>query len=242
MSAPAWALIAGAELRMLTRSVPAVAMGVVLPAALGLLIVWAEHDTGRAGRGTASGLQLTVLLTLTAYGMGTTTLVSRRTQSVLKRLRTSGSSDAAVLTGILLPSALLMLLQTLVVVGAGGGRLPGRIWAPVAAMVAGTLVAGLFAVVTSGWTASPEVAQLTTAPLSLAFLGGAFWAARTPAAEVGWWMFVLPGVPVTQLTRLGWDEPGMTTAGGLGAAAALLILAVAVAPLAVRAARWDPRL
>jgi ABC-2 type transport system permease protein len=242
MSIPAWALIAGAEVRMLIRSVPAVVMGVVLPAALGLLIVWAEHDTGRAGRGAATGLQLTVLLTFTAYTVGTTTLVSRRSQSVLKRLRTSGASDVAVLTGILLPAVLLMLLQTAVVVAAGGGRLPGRLWAPVAALVAGALVAGLFAVFTSGWTAAPELAQLTTTPLSLAFLGGAFWAARTPAAEVDWWMLALPGAPVTQLTRLGWDEPGLTTADGLVAAAALLILAVAVTPLAVRAARWDPRL
>lgn len=242
MSPPAWVLIAGAELRMLSRSASALAMGAVLPAALGLLIVWAEHDTGRAGRGTAIGLQLSILLALTAYGVGTTTLVSRRAQAVLKRLRTSGASDAAVLTGVLLPSALLMLLQTVIVVLAGGVRLPGRAWAPIAAVLAGILVAGLLAVITSGWTAAPELAQLTTSPLALAFLGGAFWAARTPASEVEWWMLMLPGVPVTQLARLGWEEPGTTTAGGLASAAALLILAVAVTPLVTRAMRWDPRL
>ena len=242
MNAPAWALIGGAELRMLARSAPAVVMGAVLPAALGLLIVWAEHDTGKAGRGAATGLQLTVLLALTAYGAGTTTLVSRRAQAVLKRLRTSGASDAAVLTGMLLPSALLTLLQTVIVVLAGGGPLPGRAWAPIAAVLAGLLVAGLFAVATSGWTAAPELAQLTTSPLALAFLGGAFWAARTPAAEVQWWMLALPGVPVTQLARLGWDEPEMTTTDGLVATAALLILAVAVTPFVTRLVRWDPRL
>lgn len=241
MRAPAWTLIAGAELRMLTRSVPAVALGVVLPAALGLLIVWAEHDTGRAGRGTSTGLQLAVLLALTPYGAGTGTLVSRRVQSVLKRLRTSGASDAAVLTGTLLPSALLTLAQAAVMVAAGGGRLPGRAWAALAALGAGVAVAALFAVLTSGWTAAPELAQLTTVPLALAFVGGAFWAARTPAAEVEWWMLALPGVPVTQLTRLGWDEPGIGPAGGLTAAAALLLLAAVLVPLAARAVRWDPR-
>jgi len=241
MRAPAWALIAGAELRMLGRSVPAVAMGAVVPAALGLLIVWAEHDTGRAGRGTAAGLQLVVLLTLTVHGMGTTTLVSRRTQSVLKRLRTSGASDAAVLTGTLAPSALLMLLQAVVLIVAGGGRLPGRPWAPIAAVGCGILVAGGYAVITAGWTAAPELAQLTTAPLALTFVGGAFWAARTPAPDVELWMLALPGVPVTQLARLGWDEPGMTTADGLAAAAALAILAGAVTLAAARVTRWDPR-
>jgi ABC-2 type transport system permease protein len=241
MRAPAWALIAVAELRMLSRSVPAVVMGAVLPAALGLLIVWAEHDTGRAGRGTATGLQLAVLLALTTYTAGTTTLVARRSQSVLKRLRLSGASDTAVLTGSLLPSALLMLLQGAVMVVAGGGQMPGDAWAPIIAIAAGILVAGVFAVVTSAWTPAPELAQLTTAPLALAFLGGAFWAARTPASEVEWWMLALPGAAVTQLTRLGWDEPGIGTAGGLAATAALVIVAAAVAPFAVRAFRWDPR-
>jgi ABC-2 type transport system permease protein len=241
MNAPRWALIAGAELRMLRRSVPAVAMGAVLPAALGLLIVWAEHDTGRAGRGTATGLQLTVLLALTTYVTGTTTLVSRRVQSVLKRLRTSGASDAAVLTGILLPSGSLMVLQAVIVFVAGGAWLPGPVWAPLTAVGAGILVAGLFAVVTARWTPAPELAQLTTTPLALTFLGGAFWVARTPATDVTWWMLSLPGAAVTQLARLGGNEPGMTTAGGLAATAALLILAAAVAPLAVRALRWDPR-
>ena len=102
-------------------------------------------------------------------------------------------------------------------------------------------MAGMFTVVTSGWTPAPELAQLTTAPLALAFLGGAFWAARTPASEVEWWMLVLPGVAVTQLTRLGWDEAGIGVAGGLAAAAALVIVAAVVAPFAVRAVRWDPR-
>jgi ABC-2 type transport system permease protein len=242
MRAPAWALIAAAELRMLTRSASALVMGAVLPAALGLLIVWAEHDTGRAGRGTAVGLQLSVLLALTAYGAGTTTLVSRRTQAVLKRLRTSGASDASVLTGMLVPAALLMMLQTVIVVMAGGGRLPGQVWAPIAAVTAGLLVAGLFSVATSAWTAAPELSQLTTTPLALTFLGGAFWAATTPPAEVTWWMLALPGVSVTQLGRLGWEQSGTTTSDGLAATAALLILAAVVAPLATRAMRWDPRL
>jgi hypothetical protein len=54
-------------------------------------------------------------------------------------------------------------------------------------------------------------------------------------------MFVLPGVPVTQLTRLGGGEPGVTTADGFAATAALLIVAAVIAPLAARTMRWDPR-
>jgi len=134
-----------------------------------------------------------------------------------------------------------MLLQGAVMVVAGGGQLPIHAWAPIIAIAAGILVAGIFAVVTSAWTPAPELAQLTTAPLALAFLGGAFWAARTPVSEVEWWMLGLPGVAVTQLTRLGWAEPGIGTAGGLAAVVALVVVAVAVAAFAVRAVRWDPR-
>src|SRR6185312_10324528 len=65
-------LIAGAELRMLTRSVPSVALAEVLPTALGALMVWAESDTGKAGDGATAALVVVTLLALTAYTAGTT--------------------------------------------------------------------------------------------------------------------------------------------------------------------------
>jgi hypothetical protein len=43
------------------------------------------------------------------------------------------------------------------------------------------------------------------------------------------------------IDRLGWDEPGIGTAGGLAAAAALVGVAAVMASFAVRVVRWDPR-
>ena len=231
--------LAVAELRLLARSPYAIVMAGVLPAALGLLIVWAEQDSGQAGPGGAGALVLVSLVAFTAYTGGTTTLAARRRQFVLKRLRTSGLPDAAVLAAALIPMFLLTLAQTAVLTGVliGAGQPPDRPWLLVAAALAGTLAGCVLAVPTATVTSSPEWAQLTTGPIALAFFGGALWAAQTPPAQVTWWMLAVPGVPVTQLARAAWGGgPGVPAA-----VAALVVLSAVVAPLAVRTFAWDPR-
>ena len=238
---PAWLLIAGAELSMMRRSPATLILAAVLPTALGLLIVWAENDTGRGGRGAAAGLILVTLLALTAYTAGTTALVARRQQFVLKRLRMSGASDAAIVAGVLTPPALLTLLQTVVlfsIMAAAGGPAPDRPAVLAAAIAAGIVAACVLAVATAAFTGAPELAQLTTSPVTLAFVGGGFWVVRTPPADVTWLMLALPGGSVTQLARIAW--PGPAT-GATTAIAALLLLTAAGTPLAVRIFRWDPR-
>jgi len=239
---PAWLLIAAAEVTVLRRSVFSVSMAAVLPTALGLLILWAEQDTGRAGWGAAAGLVLVTLTAFTAYVGGTTTLAARRQQFVLKRLRMSGASDTAIVAGMLAPLALLTGLQTVVLFGilaAVDGLAPVRPVPLLAAVGLGTLVAGTLAVLTAGFTATPELAQLTTSPIALAFVGGGLWAARIPAEQVSWAMLALPGAAVTQLARIAWREPGATDPAG--AVLALVLLAVVAMPLAIRQLSWDPR-
>lgn len=238
----AWLLIAGTEVTLLRRSGFALVFGVVLPVALGLSILWAEADTGRAGQGAGVGLVLVTLMTLTAYVSATTTLAARRQQSVLRCLRHSGASDLAILLGSLVPSALLTLAQTamlLGVVAAADGL--GRV-KPVPlllAIVAGTAVACALAALTAAFTSAPELAQLTTTPIALAFLGGALWTARVPPDEVSWSMLALPGAAVTQLARLAWQMPG--AAGQLPAVLSLTLTAVAAAAIASRVFIWDLR-
>lgn len=238
----AWLLIAGSELRLLRRSAFAVVMAAVLPAALAALIVWAEGDTGKAGWPAAAGLSSVTLIAFTMYAAGTTNLVVRRQQFVLKRLRTSGASDTAVVAGVLTPFVVLTLLQTVLlfgIVAVADGRAPAAPWLPAVAVGAGTVVAGLLAVATATITSAAELAQLTTAPVALAFCGGGLWVAATAPGDVTWAMLALPGGSVTQLTRLGWHD---AAPGGLTAAVAALLLVAAVGtPLAVRALRWDPR-
>ena len=231
--------LVGAELRLLARSPYAIVMAGVVPAALGLLIVWAEQDSGQAGPGGSAGLVLVSLMAFTAYTGGTTTLSARRRQFVLKRLRTSGLPDAAVLAAALVPMVLLTLAQAAVLAGImiGAGQPPGRPWLLVLAALAGTVAGGVLAVPTATVTSAPEWAQLTTGPIALAFFGGGLWAAQTPAAEVTWWMLAVPGVPVTQIARAAWDGgPGVSAA-----VTALVLLSAVVAPFAVRTFAWDPR-
>ncbi|MDI6100283.1 ABC transporter permease [Actinoplanes sp. NEAU-A12] len=224
------------------RSGLTVALGVVLPVALGLLILWAEADTGRAGPGVAVGLLLSTLMALTAYVSATTTLAARRQQSVLRRLRNSGASDTAILTGTLVPSAMLSVAQTVVLLGvvAAADGLGGVAAVPlVLAVMTGTAVACAFAALTAAFTSAPELAQLTTTPIALAFLGGALWTAQTPPGEVTWMMLSLPGAAVTQLARIAWQEPG---AGGLlPAVVPLALAAVAAVGTASRVFTWDLR-
>ena len=231
--------IIAAELRLLTRSWFAVVMAGVLPAAVGLMIVWAEQDTARAGWGGAAGLLLNSLVALTAYASGTTALAARRQQFVLKRLRMSGVADPAILAAMLTPVFLLTLAQAavLMVFVAAAGHRPANPGLLVVATLGATAAGCALALATAVVTPTPEVAQLTTAPIGLAFLGGALWALQTPPGEVDRAMLAVPGVPVTQIVRSAWDGGGPAGASIV----ALAVLTVVVLPGAVRLFSWDPR-
>jgi ABC-2 type transport system permease protein len=189
----------------------------------------------------AAGLLLVTLLELTSYTCGTTTLAARRQQFVLKRLHLSGAADAAILAGILTPIALLTLVQTRVLFGVlalaeGIARVDPL---PLLAAVGGEIVAaGVLAIATAAVTPAPELAQLTTAPIALAFAGGGLWVVRVPVADVGWPMLALPGAAVTQLARLA-AEPGAGSAAP--AIVALTAVSVIVGLVAIRVICWDPR-
>jgi ABC-2 type transport system permease protein len=231
---PAWLLIAGAELTLLRRSPFTLTTAAVLPTVLGLLIVWAENDTARAGWSSTAGLLLVTLMTFTAYGSGTTVLAARRQQFVLKRLRHSGATDLAIVTGILVPPALLTLLQTalLFTLVTAIDTFPPIGPAPLLlALATGTAVACVLAVATAAFTPTPETAQLTTTPISLALVGGALWSFHFPPGELPWYALPLPGAAITELTRTG----------SLPALSALLLLTALVTPVAMRAFTWDPR-
>ncbi|MET8152295.1 hypothetical protein ACIBSW_10730 [Actinoplanes sp. NPDC049668] len=232
-------LIAGAELRMLTRSVPAMVLAGALPTALGALIVWAESDTGKAGDGATAALVVVTLMALTAYTAGTTALASRRQQFVLKRLRLSGARDTAILAGVLAPAVVLTLLQAALlfaIVAVAGAPGPSRPLAPVLALAAGTALAGVLAVGTAAFTSAPEYAQFTTVPIALAIMGGGYRVAVAPPGDVSAALLALPGSAVAQLTRSGWEAVPT-----LPALVALALAFVLAAPLALRLFGWQPR-
>ena len=227
-----WLLIACAELTQLRRNLFTIAMAAVLPTALGLLVLWGESDTGKAGTGGATGLLLVMLMTSTAYVAGTTTLAARRRQFVLQRLRSSGAGDLAIVAGILTPTTLLTLLQATLFYGlvlALGGPPQISLGPVIAACLAGTAVASVLAVGTAALTSAPELAQLTTSPIGLAFFGGSLWFLNYTPEEVRWPLLLLPGAAVTQLARDGWQAGPLLALALVGAVGAL-----AAARLAVR--------
>ncbi|MGX6606135.1 ABC transporter permease [Micromonosporaceae bacterium Da 78-11] len=231
--------LAAAEFRLLVRSPFAIVMAGVVPTMLGFLIVWAEQDSRKAGWGGAAGLLLATLVAFTAYTGGTTALAARRQQFVLKRLRVSGVRDTAILASVLAPVAVLTLVQAVVLFGilATAGHRPAQPGFLTVAALAGTAAGGALAVATAVVTSTPELAQITTSPIALAFCGGGLWAVRTPPAEITWSMLAVPGVPITQLTRSAWDGgPDM-----IPSVVAVLVLTVVATPIAVRLFVWDPR-
>jgi ABC-2 type transport system permease protein len=145
---------------------------------------------------------------------------------------------------MLLPLALLVVVQAVVLVGttiAVTGEWPHAWWPLVLATIGGTALAAALAFVTAAFTATPEMAQVTTLPVFLALFGGAFWVAATPPGEVTWAMLAVPGGAVAQLVRLGWDGAALSASTVAPPLVAMAVTAAAVAWLAGRVFRWQPR-
>lgn len=203
-----WVELGRAEILSLRRSPLVLVNAVLLPVASGVGWVLLARNTGKDLGGDAMAMQVLMLLGFTPYAAATTTLVARRQELVLKRLRTSTLSGVGVVAGLLCPYAGLVLIQTLLLVGvtvAAGGRPPDR-WQPLlVAVLAGTVLAMSLAVATAAVTPAPELAQLTTVPVFLALFGGGLWLLNAGGPSLP--MLLVPGVPLAELVRLGW-QPG----------------------------------
>lgn len=235
-----WALLAVAELKLVIRSPLAAATAILAPLAMGLFML----GNRELGSSTLVAVQLLSLLGFTPYAGATTTLAARREQLVLKRLRTSPASDREIVAGMLLPLAALVVVQAVILIAstiAVTGSWPHQWWLLALAVAGGTALASGLAFVTAAFTTSPEMAQVTTLPMFLALFGSAFWVGASPPDEVTWAMVAVPGGAVAQLVRLGWDGAGITASTVVPSVVAMAVSAVAVAWLAGRVFRWQPR-
>jgi ABC-2 type transport system permease protein len=121
------------------------------------------------------------------------------------------------------------------------GSWPREWWPLGPALIGGTALAVAFAFVTAAFTATPELAQVTTLPVFLALFGGGFWVGVTDPGDVTWAMVAVPGGSVAQLIRLGWDGAGITWATVLPPLVVMAVTVAALAWLAGRVFRWQPR-
>jgi ABC-2 type transport system permease protein len=244
---PAWAVLASAELVLLRRSVLVALLAIAQPIALGIGWVFITRTNGaETDYGSIAGMQLLVLLASTPYMAGTTALAARRQHAVLKRWRTSGASNADLIIGLLSPYALLVVVQAVLlftVTAVVGDDAPAQWWPLTVGVLGGTLMAGALAFATAAFTSTPELAQLTTAPVFLALFGGGMWVTTTPPDEVTWAMLAVPGAAVAQLARAGWNgaAPGQLFDQTWPSIVVLLALTALSVALAFRIFRWESR-
>jgi ABC-2 type transport system permease protein len=235
--------LATAETRLVLRNRTLLVSSLILPIGLGAF--WLLTFQGQISAMVVA-LQIAVAVGMGLYVAATQTLVARRQQKVLKRLRTTGLSDAGLLVAVVAPSAVVAFGQ--IVIFAVMDAVAGIPFAldPVAfvlAAVGGLALATAAAIATAVVTPSAERAQITTLPLTFLLLGGAVVATFLPLE--GWWLAVLavPGAGVGALARFA-AEGGMWANGvlaGLLPLAATVGWSVWLATFAGKRFRWDPR-
>ena len=240
--------LAVAEGTLLRRNPIALLIGLGMPLAWTLLVSQSQppHSGQRAADAARNltALIAAVLLSLVFYNL-VTSLVARREELMLKRLRTGELSDLEILLGSALPGIALATAQ----IGVGmvaaytvfGLPPPANPVLLMVALVLGTLVFCLLAALTTVITRSVELAQVTAAPLLVASaaFGVLYPVADLPAA----WRPLAKALPMTrvvELLRLGFTGPG---SWGAAVAPTLVLLAwVAAAAWATRRwFRWEPR-
>lgn len=235
--------IAQGELIQLLRNRAVLINSLIVPVAVSIFLISYRDTFSRIG--SLGYVAAVLIFTIAAFGLyatTVTTLAARRQNLFLKRLRSTAASDATILTGLVLPISVIATVQVTVilVVFAGVGRTPANP-ALVAAALAATLVMMLaFAIATAGVTNSPEHAQVTTLPLSLAVVAVASWVGITGTESLALLKRILPGGSATELVVNAWN-------GGVPLADSILLLAptlgwmVVAIVLAARMFRWEPR-
>ncbi|HWO68952.1 MAG TPA: ABC transporter permease [Umezawaea sp.] len=223
------------ELTLLLRNKTAASLALAMPLLIGALLM----VNGPSGWTFIIVLQLVMMLGFTVYMTVTTSLVGRRQDLYLKRLRTGEASDQVVIVGLLVPTIVLGFVQAVVLLGMStiaGAPLPERPLLLLLAVAGGAAMCCAVGVATSGITSTPELAQITTAPFFFALFGGAIW--TLVSDSVDYRMMLVPGGQVAELVKAAWGGP----TDNVGLAVVSLVVWVAIgAALAVRHFRWEPR-
>lgn len=199
-------------------------------------------------------VQLTLLVSLVfvVYYTVLSLVVSRREELVLKRLRSGTMRDGEILTGLTLTPILLGVATTtvaLAVIMVSGSGFPANPALYLLALVIGSVMFAALGVWTATFTKNAEAAQITSTPVILVAMLGAF-GGMLPGVFADIAPFT-PLAPVLDLVVLGMDgrefgsETTLGMAGTFDAALFPGLIALAwtvfAAVLAVRFLRWEPR-
>ncbi|OKI00295.1 hypothetical protein A6A06_24485 [Streptomyces sp. CB02923] len=240
-----------AELTLLGRNKTALFMTLLMPVLMAFAMRQAVTQMPLQDNGLSVGTVLLpgtigFVLLFAVYSTVTGTLVMRREELVLKRLRCGELTDREVLAGTALPAVLLGLAQCVLLVFGGGlvleAGLPKAPHLVVLGVLLGMVIAVAMAAASTAITKSTEAAQLTTMPfVFVSMIGsGMFLPLDVLPDRIANILELLPLSPVMGLVRDGWI-------GGADLTETLkrLVIALAWAGLAVFAVRrwfrWEPR-
>ncbi|MEV0243354.1 ABC transporter permease [Streptomyces sp. NPDC050674] len=243
--------LARAELTLLGRTKGAVVAALFVPLVMPFSVRATAKDMDLAEAGLNTGTLVLPAavgfsLLFAVYSVLVGSLVVRREELVLKRLRTGELRDAEILAGSALPAVLTGLAQCLLLAVCCSVWLdlsaPSAPHVVVLGVLLGLVMSAALAAATAGFTRTGESAQVTPMPLMLVSMMGSGMFVPLEMlpdrlASVCAW---LPLTPVITLVRGGWS-------GDLPASEALRATAIALAWIAVgvfavrRRFRWEPR-
>lgn len=231
--------IARSEMTQLVRNRLVAASSLFIPLAFSAVLIFNRENFG--GTPVTAALILVTVTAMGTYITATTTLASRRQNLFLKRLRSTSAKDASILSGLVLPIALVNLVQAGVIVAILSvvGTPPVGGVAVVAAVVVLELMFVGAAIATAGLTNSPDHAQVTTLPLFVVALGASMWVGLTGTEELAGVKRLLPGGAVTELIIEGWS--GMALHEAVSLLLPSLAFVVAAFAMAKSTFRWEPR-
>lgn len=232
-----FATIATTELKLIIRSKSVLISATLFPLAIGAIII-AQRDAAVNAATSITLFAIAIFSLMTVFMTLTVTLVTRRQELYLKRLRSGEASSFSILAGLTAPPVLLGLAQLVIVLGAGlivGMPVPERPWLVVLGTVAAFTVAVAAAFATAVFTPNPSAAQISTVPFLFGFFGTMVGVEFVSSAL---WDLT-PGGALVTICRYA---TAMPTEGALWSAVAGMLIWIAVGfELARRYFRWEPR-
>ena len=227
--------IARSEMTQLVRNRLVAASSLFIPLAFSAVLIFNRENFG--GTPVTAALILVTVTAMGTYITATTTLASRRQNLFLKRLRSTSAKDASILSGLVLPIALVNLVQAGVIVAILSVVGTPPVGVVAVAMAAPTNINSR--TTTAGLTNSPDHAQVTTLPLFVVALGASMWVGLTGTEELAGVKRLLPGGAVTELIIEGWS--GMALHEAVSLLLPSLAFVVAAFAMAKSTFRWEPR-
>lgn len=235
--------IARSELVQIFRNRLVLVTGLVIPVVVSAFFVYRHEVFSELGSlGYVAAIVMFTVLAFGLYTTAVTTLASRRQNLFLKRLRSTAAGDADILIGLVLPVTVIALIQVVAILAVFGvvATSPAQISLLGVAILATMAMMVALALATAGLTNSPEHAQVTTLPVSLAVIAVASWVGITGTDDLAYLKRLLPGGSATELVVNAWDG-GVSLVDSLPLLGPTLAWVVVAVALASRLFRWEPR-